>query len=107
MADKMEDKPRRRKKPALALVLSAIFPGIGQIYNNQIFKGISLIALNVVINLLLVKPIEKITTSIDSIPDNSTLFIIIAYMTAGLVLWVYAIIDAKRTAEKMNESEIV
>lgn len=103
----MEDKPRGRKKPALALVLSAIFPGIGQIYNNQIFKGVSLIALNVTINLLLVNPIEKLTASRGSIRDNSTLFIIVAYMTAGLVLWVYAMIDAKRTAEKINKSEIV
>ncbi|MGE5444980.1 MAG: DUF5683 domain-containing protein [Ignavibacteriales bacterium] len=103
----MEDKPRGRKKPALALVLSAIFPGIGQIYNNQIFKGVSLIALNVTINLLLVNPIEKLTASGGSIRDNSTLFIIVAYMTAGLVLWVYAMIDAKRTAEKINKSEIV
>jgi TM2 domain-containing membrane protein YozV len=102
----MEDKPTRgRKKPTLALVLSAIFPGIGQIYNNQIFKGISLIALNTAINFLLVKPIEKLTASGGSIPDNSTLFIIIAYIVAGLVLWVYAMIDAKRTAERINESE--
>jgi hypothetical protein len=103
----MEDKPRGRKKPALALVLSGIFPGIGQIYNNQIFKGISLIVLNVAINLLLVDPIERLTASGGSIPDNSTLFIIVAYMTAGFVLWVYAMIDAKRTAEKINKSEIV
>ncbi len=103
----MEDKPRKRKKPALALVLSALFPGLGQIYNNQIFKGISLIALNVAINFLLVKSIEKLTGSRDSIPDNSTLFIIVAYCAAGLVLWVYSIIDAKRTAEKINESDFV
>ena len=103
----MEDKPRGRKKPALALVLSAIFPGIEQIYNDQIFKGINLIALNVAINLLLINPIEKLTASGGSILDNSTLFIIVAYMTAGLVLWVYAMIDAKRTAEKINKSEIV
>ena len=50
----MEDKSRGRKKPALALVLSAIFPGLGQIYNNQIPKGIALIGLNVVINFLLI-----------------------------------------------------
>jgi hypothetical protein len=28
-------------------------------------------------------------------------------MAAGLVLWVYAMIDAKRTAEKINQSEMV
>jgi uncharacterized protein DUF5683 len=100
---------KQRKKPTLALILSAIFPGLGQIYNNQVLKGISLIGLNVIINFLLVKPVERLITpggSI-SIPDNSTLFIVAAYMAAGLVLWVYAIIDAKRTAEKINKSEVV
>lgn len=102
----MEDKSRGKKRPALALILSAILPGLGQIYNNQIPKGIALIVLNVAINLLLVKPIEKLTALRGSIPDNSTLFILIAYTIAGLVLWIYAMIDAKRTAQKINESEI-
>src|ERR1700741_3130468 len=103
----MEDKSRERKKPALALVLSAIFPGLGQIYNNQIPKGIALIGLNVVINFLLIKPIERLMTPGGSMPDKSPLFIVTAYMAAGLVLWIYAIIDAKRTAERINKSEIV
>jgi len=104
----MEDKQRGRKKPGLALILSAIFPGLGQIYNNQVPKGAVLMGLNLVINFLLIKPFESsITTGKSiSIPHNSTLFIIVAYMAAGLVLWVYAMIDAKRTAEKINESEI-
>ncbi len=104
----MEDKQKGRKKPALALILSAIFPGLGQIYNNQVPKGAVLVGLNLVINFLLVKSLERLITSGGSIsiPDNSTLFIIVAYMTAGLVLWVYAMIEAKRTAEKINKSEI-
>lgn len=104
----MEEKQRGKKKPALALILSAIFPGLGQIYNNQVPKGAVLMGLNIVINFLMVKPLERLITSGGSIsiPDNSTLFIIVAYMAAGLVLWVYAMIDAKRTAEKINESEI-
>ncbi len=102
----MIQEPKSRKKPMLALILSAIFPGVGQIYNNQVAKGISIIALNVIINFLLVKPIEKIMTLGGSIPDNSTLFIVAAYTAAGLVLWIYALIDAKRTAEKINESGV-
>ena len=105
----MEDKKRGRKRPGLALILSAIFPGLGQIYNNQVPKGAVLMGLNIVINLLLIKPFESLITTgrSISIPDKSTLFIIVAYMAAGLVLWVYAMIDAKRTAEKINQSEMV
>jgi TM2 domain-containing membrane protein YozV len=106
VTDKITEQPRQRKKPMFALILSAIFPGVGQIYNNQVSKGISIIALNVIINFLLVKPIEKIMTLGGSIPDNSTLFIVAAYTAAGLVLWIYSLIDAKRTAEKINESEV-
>jgi arabinogalactan oligomer/maltooligosaccharide transport system permease protein len=97
----MTEKTKRRKNPTLALILSVIFPGLGQLYNNQVPKGIALLAINLVVNFLLIKPLEKLTISRYS-PDTSTLFIVAAYTVIGLVLWVYAIIDAKRTAEKIN-----
>ncbi len=97
----MTEETKRRKNPTLALILSVIFPGLGQLYNNQVLKGIALLALNLVVNLLLIKPLEELTISRDS-PNHSTLFIVAAYAVIGLVLWVYAIVDAKRTAEKIN-----
>lgn len=101
----MTEETKRRKNPKLALILSAIFPGLGQIYNNQLLKGIALIALNTVVNFLLIKPLEGLISSLDSKPDNSTLFIVAAYTVIGLILWVYAIIDAKRTAERINREK--
>jgi arabinogalactan oligomer/maltooligosaccharide transport system permease protein len=102
----MTEETKRRKNPTLALILSAIFPGLGQVYNNQVLKGISLIALNAIINFLLIDPIERVlNTPAGSIPDNPTLFIVSAYALIGLVLLVYAIIDAKRTAERINREE--
>ncbi|HLE25808.1 MAG TPA: DUF5683 domain-containing protein [Thermodesulfobacteriota bacterium] len=99
----MTEETKRRKNPTLALLLSAIFPGLGQIYNNQVLKGIALIALNTVVNFLLINPLEGLISSLDSKPDNSTLFIVAAYTIIGLILWVYAIIDAKKTAERINQ----
>src|SRR5574341_1123024 len=101
----MTEETKRRKNPKLALILSALFPGLGQIYNNQVLKGIALIALNTVVNFLLIKPLEGLISSIGSKPDNSTLFIVTAYTVIGLILWVYAIIDAKKTAERLNQRD--
>ena len=101
----MTEETKRRKNPTLALILSGIFPGLGQIYNNQVLKGIALIALNTVVNFLLIKTLEGLISSLGSKPDNSTLFIVAAYTVIGLVLWIYAIIDAKRTAESINRRD--
>ena len=87
----------------IALVLSAIFPGLGQIYVRQIPKGVILIVLNLIINYLLVKPLEAIMESGGSPVDMSTLYVVLGYTVAGLILWIYAIIDAKRTAERINK----
>ncbi len=93
---------KKRKNPMLALVLSGIFPGLGQIYVKQIPKGIVLIGLNLIINFLLIEPLEVLIESRGSMPDNSTLVIVAGYTIAGLVLWLYAIIGAKKTADRIN-----
>jgi hypothetical protein len=38
-----------------------------------------------------------------STADMSTLYIVLGYTVAGLILWIYAIIDAKKTAERINK----
>ncbi|HEX3034828.1 MAG TPA: hypothetical protein VHT73_06790 [Thermodesulfobacteriota bacterium] len=98
----MSDKTKRTKSPVLALILSAIFPGLGQIYTRQVLKGIAIGVLNIVINLLLLEPLERLIESVESPPDRPTLIIVTGYTIAGLVLWLYSIIDAKRMAEKIN-----
>lgn len=97
------DGEKKRKSPTIALILSAIFPGLGQIYVKQIPKGAILIVLNLIINYLLINPLEAIMESGSSMTDMSTLYIVLGYTVAGLILWLYAIIDAKRTAERINK----
>lgn len=101
----MSENGQGKKSPILALVLSAVFPGLGQVYTRQVAKGISIALLNIAINLLLLKPLEKLLESPEAAPDNPTLFIVSGYTIAGLVLWVYAVIDAKKTAEKMSREK--
>jgi len=97
---------KKRKNPLIAIILSAILPGLGQIYVNRIPKGLILIGLNLIISFLLVEPSEKILENLDrfpeQIPDNSLLFIVCGYLIAMLVLLIYAIIDAKKTADRIN-----
>jgi hypothetical protein len=99
---KMVDE-KKRKSPTIALILSAIFPGLGQIYVKQIPKGAVLIGLNLIINYLIISPLEAIVESGGSPVDKSTLYIVLGYTVAGLILWIYAIIDAKKTAERINK----
>jgi TM2 domain-containing membrane protein YozV len=71
-----------RKEPLLALILSFLLPGLGQIYNGDTNNGIVLIIATVVSWLL---------TSV-----CIGLFVFIA-------IWAYAMYDAYTTAEKINQ----
>ena len=77
--------PSATKNPGIAAVLSALFMGIGQIYNGQIAKGI----------LMGVVAIVCIATSMFIVP-----LILLA------ALWIYGVYDAYKTAGKINRGEI-
>ncbi|MCK5233334.1 MAG: zinc ribbon domain-containing protein [Candidatus Aenigmarchaeota archaeon] len=72
------------KSSGLAAVLSFIIPGLGQIYNGQIGKGLLFLVLGGLFGLL------------------SFILIGIPLLFA---LWAYAIYDAYTTAEKINLSK--
>lgn len=74
------------KNPIISLVLSFIFPGLGQLYNTQNRKGITLI-IGYVVALLL------------------TLILIGAIL--ALIIWAYGMYDAYSSAKAMNEGEVV
>src|SRR6266446_9571509 len=67
--------------PGLAAVLSFFICGLGQIYNGQIFKGISMIIAYGISVLLIFAIIGLITTPI---------------------LWIWGMVDAYRTACRLN-----
>lgn len=70
------------KNPGLALMLSFIVPGFGQLYNNQIQKGIGFIVVWFISILLLV-------------------FIVGVFML--LIIWIYAMYDAYNTSKDLNK----
>ena len=71
------------KNSGLAAVLSFFFTGLGQIYNGQIGKGVLFIVIQG-INFLL-------------------MFIIVGFITAPL-FWIWGMVDAYKTAERINAS---
>lgn len=73
-----------QKNPGIAAVLSFFWSGLGQIYNGEIGKGILLLILFVVSAMLI--------------------WVVIGFITTP-ILWVYGMIDAYKTAEKINAAQ--
>jgi TM2 domain-containing membrane protein YozV len=77
---------REIKSSGIAAVLSLILPGLGQIYNGQIGKGL--------IFMIIITPILALTV-----------LVIIGFVLLPL-FWILNIYDAYRTAKKINAGEI-
>ena len=74
------------KSPILAVVLSFIFPGLGQLYNNQFHKGLILIIANIISYLLC---------------------LIFIGLILVLLIWVYGMYDAFVSAQALNNGELL
>ena len=75
-----------RKEPIVSVILSFVFPGLGQFYNGQSTKGIYFIILAVV---------------------SIVLTVILIGGLIYLLVWLWSIIDAYNSAEKLNRGEFV
>lgn len=78
--------PPKTKSEALAVILSVLLPGLGQVYNGQITKGILVIILAVILGILF------------------GLFCLTAI--ASMALWFWSIFDAYDTARRINQGLI-
>ena len=74
----MEQTKVEQKNATLALVLSLLFPGVGQIYNGQVGKGIGMMA-------------------------GALFGGLITFGLAALGFWIWSMIDAYQTANKLNQ----
>lgn len=97
---------KKRKNPILALVLSGLLPGLGQLYNNQILKGLFFFVLIIVIGILAYEPfiyLFKYWGSIENMsPDMPQLFRVFIYSSAANVVLIASMIDAKMSADRIN-----
>jgi len=78
---KLPQKPAA-KNPWIALFLSFIFAGFGQLYNGEVSKGEMLVIIQVI---------------------NVFLFFIFVGMITYTMVWIYAMVDAYSTARRMTE----
>ncbi|RLQ97532.1 sugar ABC transporter permease [Falsibacillus albus] len=101
-----------RHNPALAMILSILFAGLGQLYNKRFVKGIILIIVEVSFILTLGNFINYGLWGIrtlGTIPvvDHSIFLMIyglisIIILAFAITLYIFNVIDAKRTAEKIR-----
>jgi TM2 domain-containing membrane protein YozV len=71
--------PEQIRNPSLAAALS-LLPGLGQVYNGMLLRGIILFV--------------------------ATILGLLLYIIPGACVWVFSIYDAFRTAEKINRGEV-
>ena len=71
--------PERIRNPSLAVALSLI-PGLGQVYNGMLVRGIILFI--------------------------ATLIGLLIFIIPGVCIWIYSIYDAFRTAQKINRGKV-
>lgn len=95
-----------RKKPWLAVLLSLFFPGLGQLYNGQFAKAVSIFALIIVVNMLSREPLEVFlefadAQALEDVP-RSTFTLVAGYSIATLFIAGISIYDANATARKIN-----
>ena len=95
-----------RKRPWLAVLLSLVFPGLGQIYNGQFAKALPIFALIIAVNVLAREPLEVFLEFADAqrledVP-RSTLTLVAGYSLATLFIAGISIYDANVTARKIN-----
>lgn len=90
-----------RKRPWLAVLLSAFIPGLGQIYNGTLARGAVLLAMNFTIAFLNKDLVKQVMEQKISGSDERVFW---SYMVAGLLLTGFAMIDAKMAAERINHN---
>lgn len=70
------------KNPGLAAILSFLLPGLGQMYNGEVGKGVMIVIVQVV---------------------NFALMAIVIGFITGPIVMIWAVYDAYKTAERINQ----
>lgn len=81
----------------LAVLLAFLLPGLGQVYNGELIKGVSLLI------LILVSTAAGVRLSL-LLPDHLLIYGALAVMLVGAALYVFGIVDAFRAASRAEAS---
>jgi TM2 domain-containing membrane protein YozV len=109
-------KETMKKNPGVAVILSFFWPGLGQIYNGQITKGIGImfalaILFTFIVPLFSYTSLWIVTLLHDpnKVPSAMWIWIILTIgLTAfSFIIWFSQILFAYKKAKKLNKSEII
>ena len=90
----MTENGRLRTK-AIALLLSSVFPGLGQLYNRQPAKGIGFLAAGVALSVWIGRVAPADLQALAE-PEGRLL----ALLLVLLALWIWSMIDAWRVTRR-------
>ena len=87
------------RKAKVALVLSAIFPGLGQFYNREYVKGVVFFVSGLVLSWISSEMLPPLDTLLaGKTPEG--LGQLVSVMVLLLVCYAYSIVDAYRSAKR-------
>jgi TM2 domain-containing membrane protein YozV len=89
-----------KKDPGLASVFSAIFPGLGQMYNEQLFKGILFLIVEFIIVVIVLGLIYE--GLFFTFGGESLWFVAVLFVILYFAIYLIAIKDASNSARKIN-----
>ena len=96
----MSESTSRRK--VIALVLSGIYPGLGQFYNREPVKGAAFVAGSTVLSWLFMRGLPPDLLTLDRLAGG-TLTLgpeVLGILVLLLVVWIWSLVDAWRAAAR-------
>lgn len=97
----------KEKEGVLALVLSLIVPGLGQIYCGKILRGLMILILLPIAYIGIMMLVVFGAMGGGMMNGNDSVFyfsgIMLVVWIVGLIIWIWQIVDAYRLAERYNE----
>ena len=83
--------PTTTSRKMVALILSGVFYGLGQLYNRQLLKGIAFLVVGVVLSWRIGLAIPRNVNVLTSAPPGMGVVLLACLL---LAIWIWSVIDA-------------